>query len=299
MRKIVPILVILTAAIIGHFYGHQSESLVCKLPQDKATALLKSDQLYHKRMLKLGSFFTRPVSFVNFWGEPGQIAYNFTDSLKAYDFYYTPPEPRRPKHYRFPLPSEEADQYFERVERWRRYVERRRERRLARYRSLEKFQNLTTEAKKPALADSSIARLIDSQNPDTLRMLKQKIVKYAHKFIGVPYRFGGESLNRGFDCSGFARYVFRAFGIELPRSSHLQSKIGTKVSVKQARPGDLIFFGYRRGNSYRTKHTGIVVSNNNGKLIVIHSARPGVQVQKILDIKYYKRRFLFIKRIIG
>ena len=65
------------------------------------------------------------------------------------------------------------------------------------------------------------------------------ILEEAAKYVGVPYVYGG-STPSGFDCSGFVRYVYAAFGITLPRSSSAYWGIGTRVSASDARPGDLI-----------------------------------------------------------
>lgn len=142
--------------------------------------------------------------------------------------------------------------------------------------------------------------LLDSM-PDTLRKKIQKnIISEAQKYLGTKYRWGGMSPS-GFDCSGLVGYVFQSFGVELPRTSHRQSKLGQLIVEKtKIKTGDLIFFGYRRGKTYRTKHVGIVVENRNGQLKVLHSStRRGVIIDDdILSKPYYKRRFLFVKRFV-
>ena len=125
----------------------------------------------------------------------------------------------------------------------------------------------------------------------------ENLLAYAREYKGTPYRWGGIT-DRGFDCSGFTQYAFLHIGVALPRTSHSQSKIGRYVAVADAQPGDMVFFGKKRGDTYSTNHTGIVLSNQDGHLRVIHSARRGVVVEEILGIESYKRRFLFIKRIL-
>ncbi len=67
-----------------------------------------------------------------------------------------------------------------------------------------------------------------------------EIVKEAVKYLGTPYVYGGNSLTNGIDCSGFTQQIYKKFGITLPRTSTAQSKVsGTRVSVKEALPGDL------------------------------------------------------------
>jgi peptidoglycan DL-endopeptidase CwlO len=92
------------------------------------------------------------------------------------------------------------------------------------------------------------------------------IVSYAAKFLGTPYKWGGNGPN-SFDCSGFTSYVFRANGISLPRTANSQMNTGAYVSRNQLQPGDLVFFGSK---GYAT-HVGIYVGNNS----YIHSPRTG------------------------
>lgn len=93
------------------------------------------------------------------------------------------------------------------------------------------------------------------------------VINAAMKFLGVPYKWGGTSP-KGFDCSGLMQYVFKRFGVNLPRTAALQSRVGTPVSAAQAQPGDLLFFGQPvhhvgmyigGGKMLNAPHTGAVV----------------------------------------
>lgn len=68
------------------------------------------------------------------------------------------------------------------------------------------------------------------------------VVDYACGFIGNPYVWGGTDPNTGADCSGFTQYVYRKFGVSLPRSSYEQCNAGKAVSYANAQPGDLICY---------------------------------------------------------
>ena len=70
----------------------------------------------------------------------------------------------------------------------------------------------------------------------------QAIVSYACQFIGNPYVWGGTSLTKGADCSGFTQAVFAHFGYSLPRTSGEQRSAGYAVSYSEAQPGDLICY---------------------------------------------------------
>ncbi|HEY2355558.1 MAG TPA: C40 family peptidase [Gaiellaceae bacterium] len=94
-----------------------------------------------------------------------------------------------------------------------------------------------------------------------------RVVKYARRFSGVPYSWGGSSPRTGFDCSGFVRYVYEHFGISLPHSSYGDLSHGRRVLRKYLKPGDIVFFGggehvgiYLAGNRViDALHTGTVV----------------------------------------
>jgi cell wall-associated NlpC family hydrolase len=116
----------------------------------------------------------------------------------------------------------------------------------------------------------------------------------AKEYIGVPYRPGGFSPS-GFDCSGFVRFVFRAFGVELNRSSRSQATQGEKVAPGEIQPGDLLFFRIR-GN--RIGHVGIYLGGGQ----FIHAGSrggPSVRGVKIarLDSSYYARRLVSARRV--
>ncbi len=82
----------------------------------------------------------------------------------------------------------------------------------------------------------------------------RSIISDAMSFLGVPYVFGGNSPEYGFDCSAFVQYVFAMNGISLPRTADYQFEEGTDVAMEDLRPGDLVFFEtYAPGAS----HVGI------------------------------------------
>lgn len=98
------------------------------------------------------------------------------------------------------------------------------------------------------------------------------IVDYALQFVGNPYVYGGTSLTRGADCSGFTMSVYAKFGVYLPHSSSAQARCGTKVSASQLAPGDLIFYG--KGGSIN--HVALYIGG--GKVVHASSERTGIKI---------------------
>ena len=117
------------------------------------------------------------------------------------------------------------------------------------------------------------------------------IIKTAEKYLKTPYRFGGESP-KGFDCSGFVKFVYDKNGKKLPRTADVQYTQGKKVEQSKLKPGDLVFFTtYAPGAS----HVGIYYGS--GKFIHTSSSR-GVMISR-LDETYWKPRYLGARRIIN
>lgn len=104
-------------------------------------------------------------------------------------------------------------------------------------------------------------------NPPFSTLNEADILKTAAKYVGSPYVFGGETPS-GFDCSGFVRYVFSQFGVNLPHSVIGQSRLGIIVKPEDALPGDIVVLN-------DLSHDGIFAGNGN----FYHAPRPGDDVK--------------------
>lgn len=110
------------------------------------------------------------------------------------------------------------------------------------------------------------------------------VVAYAKQFIGTKYTYGGSSPSTGFDCSGFTSYVYRNFGVSLPRTSGGQSGAGTPVSRSNLAVGDLVIY---------SGHVAIYVGGGQ----VIHAPRPGKSVC-IVPLNQAASNYLGARRVI-
>ena len=104
------------------------------------------------------------------------------------------------------------------------------------------------------------------------------LVEYAKQFVGNPYVWGGTSLTKGADCSGFVLSVFKKYGITLSHSSRAQANEGTKISASELKHGDLVFYG--NGN-VNINHVSIYIGGGQ----VIHASSPKTGI-KISSYKY-------------
>lgn len=102
---------------------------------------------------------------------------------------------------------------------------------------------------------------------------RAQIVNFALKYVGNPYVWGGTSLTRGADCSGFVQSVLRNFGITVPRTSREQAKVGKGITSDQMRPGDLIFYTNSSGT---VNHVAMYIGN--GQIVHAASTRSGIKI---------------------
>ncbi|RDI51470.1 peptidoglycan endopeptidase [Flavobacterium glaciei] len=122
-----------------------------------------------------------------------------------------------------------------------------------------------------------------------------QLIERAAENIGTRYRTGGTSKS-GFDCSGLMCTTFGAFDIKLPRTSHEQSSIGTRINTEEAQKGDLIFFKTNGRN--QINHVGMVVEVCDGEIKFIHSSVSNGVIISSTKEKYYQKNFSQINRVL-
>ncbi len=134
-----------------------------------------------------------------------------------------------------------------------------------------------------AASDHAAARFDRTGQVD----LRTELVSTARRFLGVPYRWGGESARSGFDCSGLTMVVYRLNGLDLPRNSAWQFDHGRAVDRDDLRRGDLVFFATNGGR--RVSHVGMYIGEDR----FIHAPRTGRNVSIArLSNRYFRKRFL-------
>lgn len=117
--------------------------------------------------------------------------------------------------------------------------------------------------------------------------VRVSLCEYAKQFLGNPYVWGGTSLTKGADCSGYVLSIFGKYGYSLPHSSRAQATMGTKVTVAEAKPGDLVF--YSKGG--HINHVAIYIGGGQ----VVHASSPkyGIRITSV-----YYRTPTTVRRII-
>lgn len=158
--------------------------------------------------------------------------------------------------------------------------------------NISKTKNAST--KKVVRAEN--LRILESHFDGKISNSIQNILKDAERYLGVPYKFGGNSRS-GLDCSGFTTLVFQDNELKLPRRSSDQAITGDKVQVESVKPGDLLFFATAGGS--RVSHVGIVHSiDNNGEIKFIHASTSKGVIISSLNEKYWNKAYLHAQRVL-
>lgn len=105
--------------------------------------------------------------------------------------------------------------------------------------------------------------------------LRVDIAEYAKQFVGNRYKWGGTSLTKGADCSGFVLAVYKKFGIKVSHSSKAQAKEGKKIKASELQPGDLVFYANSSGS---INHVSMYIGG--GKVIHASSPKTGIKISK-------------------
>lgn len=136
--------------------------------------------------------------------------------------------------------------------------------------------------------DSTTVVIAEGKN-----LLRAEIVNYAKELLGARYRYAGRTP-AGFDCSGFTRFVLGHFDVDISTCSRSQINDGTKVLIKDVRPGDLIFFR-RKGH---ISHVAMVYDNTDAGVFIIHATSRGVVIDNLMESKYWRPKAFTARDII-
>jgi len=118
------------------------------------------------------------------------------------------------------------------------------------------------------------------------------LTEYALSLKGTPYKYGGNSPESGFDCSGFVTHVYKhSLGKSLPRSSHEISRMGIAEKSDMLRPGDLVFY-----NTLNKAYSHVGIYLGNGKFIHAPSSGKYVSIVNMHE-DYWRKRYNGARRI--
>jgi len=130
------------------------------------------------------------------------------------------------------------------------------------------------------------------------------LIAYSDRFLGMNYLWGGTTpaisdatgkyISGGFDCSGFVQYIYKNFGVNLPRTTMDQINKGASISINNLKNGDLVFFKTNPTHPNEVSHEGIYIGDNK----FIHSPKSGDVIKTSELTGYYKETFVVGKRII-
>ena len=145
----------------------------------------------------------------------------------------------------------------------------------------------TPHTKPPAL------RVERATSVAPLSAREHAIVQAARRYLGASYRLGGRGDDGTFDCSGFVLRVYADSGLAIARTASAQARHGEPVALRDVRPGDVVYFGTP------IHHTGIVVRNHGGTLVMIHaSSSLGVVETTVTTSSYWSARMRGARRFL-
>lgn len=121
----------------------------------------------------------------------------------------------------------------------------------------------------------------------------ESIIKTGKQYLGVKYRFGAPSgVTYAFDCSSYTQFLFKKYGVSLPRTSSQQVNVGVKVAKANLIKGDLVFFK-DPGRSNKIGHVGIYIGNNQ----MIGASGKAVKISK-MNSSYWVKNYVTARRVL-
>jgi len=124
--------------------------------------------------------------------------------------------------------------------------------------------------------------------------IKAETIACLRSYIGTPH---SSKSSDGLDCSALVQKCYSKTGIDLPRDSRSQFKVGKTITKENARVGDLIFFLGSNLTSHSVGHSGIITLVESDNIQFIHSTLSKGVIESHLSENYYKKRFKGIRRI--
>lgn len=124
----------------------------------------------------------------------------------------------------------------------------------------------------------------------------EKVISTAHTYLGVPYKYGGMSKS-GIDCSALIYHCYRSIDVKLPRTAKEQSKIGSSKSWGSLRPGDIVYFKFKKKGE-KWYHSGMITYVGKDDIKFIHASSSRGVVMSSLKSDYYRKSVKKFRRVI-
>lgn len=143
--------------------------------------------------------------------------------------------------------------------------------------------------------DAEVIRELEKRQRALRRADRGRLVRVAHSYVGVPYRWGGNS-RAGLDCSALTRAIYReAYGLELPGNSYQLYQLGKRIPTQgQLKPGDLVFFRISASGA-GISHVGVYLGK--GRFAHASPSQGSVVIAQLSD-SYFQKRYVGARRLL-
>ncbi len=148
------------------------------------------------------------------------------------------------------------------------------------------YTHQTPSVQQPSQQHSQVSQLPQQSSVPNIHPARARMVQVAKSALGVPYKWGGNNPQEGFDCSGLISYVHKnATGLKIPRTVAQQRDNSRTLNFAQLQPGDMLFFKINK----KTNHAGIYIGDRK----FIHAPSSGKRVKVAsMDSSYWFKRFV-------
>jgi len=142
-----------------------------------------------------------------------------------------------------------------------------------------------------------IAAGLGFENTSTAQVPIDSLIALGKTYLGLPYRTTVRAP-WPLDCSGYVSMLYGHYGVKLPHSSGGIADITQKISLKEAQPGDLLFFKGRDSRKNRVGHVALIIEVHEDYVLMMHSTNSkGIIIEQYPDGYYYTKRFIKAGRL--
>jgi cell wall-associated NlpC family hydrolase len=150
----------------------------------------------------------------------------------------------------------------------------------------------------PEIHYNTSAALGPENSNNTSNINREELIAFAQTLKGVRYKYASADPQKGFDCSGFVKYVFSHFQMNVPRTSIGFTGIGKEIDLQSAMPGDVILFTGSNSKIRKVGHVGIITQAGDTIAFIHAASGKTYRVTETTFNPHYQKRFIKVVRVL-